>query len=295
MEPAGESTGTNWRPRFSQPVRHRDHDLAGELVGVGLRPWRRRRPRRWRARRARRRRRRGWCPARARRPGRPSARGARRRPARHVPAPASPSVTRWPDAASRVAIPRPAGPVPPNTPMCMSESFAQPDPDPPPPRPPTNISRFACACDGRAPRCSRGVTPRCVARPSEVPDVLAAIGRQQHGLLTRAQALAVMSLVDARPLETSRTARADPARRLPDGRLPGDLGAAAARRVPRAGPEARASFRAAAALHGLEGFARTGLEITHFGAPTVAHRRGRDPRDERVRHRGTSPGSTASR
>ncbi len=33
-----------------------------------------------------------------------------------------------------------------------------------------------------------------------------------------------------------------------------------------AGPEARASFRSAAALHGFDGFARAGLEITHFGA-----------------------------
>jgi very-short-patch-repair endonuclease len=32
-----------------------------------------------------------------------------------------------------------------------------------------------------------------------------------------------------------------------------------------AGPEARASFRAAAALHGFEGFGPDGLEITHFG------------------------------
>jgi very-short-patch-repair endonuclease len=33
-----------------------------------------------------------------------------------------------------------------------------------------------------------------------------------------------------------------------------------------AGPEARASFGSAAALHGFEGFARVDLEITHFGA-----------------------------
>ena len=33
-----------------------------------------------------------------------------------------------------------------------------------------------------------------------------------------------------------------------------------------AGPEARASFRCAAALHELEGFGRTTFEITHFGA-----------------------------
>jgi very-short-patch-repair endonuclease len=110
------------------------------------------------------------------------------------------------------------------------------------------------------------VTPSCVDRPSEVSDVLAAIGRRQHGLVTRAQALAVMS-----PSTLDRWIRArrlEPIRRgvyrmagAPETWEQQLLAACLA-----AGPEARASFGSAAALHGFEGFSRAGLEITHFGS-----------------------------
>jgi hypothetical protein len=99
-----------------------------------------------------------------------------------------------------------------------------------------------------------------------VPDLLTTIGRHQHGLLTRAQILGVKS-----PSTLDRWIRA--------GRLePVRRGIYRMAGAPRtweqellaaclaAGPEARASFRAAAALHRVEGFPRTGLELTHFGA-----------------------------
>jgi very-short-patch-repair endonuclease len=99
-----------------------------------------------------------------------------------------------------------------------------------------------------------------------VSDDLAAIGRLQHGLLTRAQTLAVISpsTLD----RWIRTRRLEPMRRgvyrmagAPETWEQQLLAACLA-----AGPEARASFGSAAALHGFEGFARAGLEITHFGS-----------------------------
>jgi very-short-patch-repair endonuclease len=110
------------------------------------------------------------------------------------------------------------------------------------------------------------VTWSDAVRRSDVDDSLAAVGRSQHGLVTRAQALAVMSrsTVERRV----RSGRLEPARRAvyrmagaPETWEQSLLAACLA-----AGPEARASFRSAAALHELEGFGRTGLEITHFGA-----------------------------
>jgi very-short-patch-repair endonuclease len=95
---------------------------------------------------------------------------------------------------------------------------------------------------------------------------LAAVGRHQHGLVTRAQALAVMSpsALD----RWLRTRRLEPMRRgvyrmagTPQSWQQQLLAACLA-----SGPEARASIRSAAALYELEGFAPVLLEITHFGA-----------------------------
>jgi hypothetical protein len=100
----------------------------------------------------------------------------------------------------------------------------------------------------------------------KVDNPLSRIGREQHGLVTRAQVLAVLSpsTLD----RWCRTRRLEPIRRgvyrmagVPESWEQQLLGACLA-----AGPEARASFRSAAALYELEGFARDGLEITHFGA-----------------------------
>jgi hypothetical protein len=96
-------------------------------------------------------------------------------------------------------------------------------------------------------------------------NALAAIGRHQHGLVTRAQALAVMSpsALD----RWLRTRRLEPMRRgvyrmagVPESWEQHLLAVCLS-----GGPEARASVRSAAALYGLEGFGRSILEITHFG------------------------------
>jgi very-short-patch-repair endonuclease len=94
---------------------------------------------------------------------------------------------------------------------------------------------------------------------------LAGIARRQHGLVTRAQALRELS---ATTLDRRiRARRLEPVRRgvyrvagAPETWEQHLLAACLA-----AGPEACASFRSAAALHGFDGFAREGLEITHFG------------------------------
>lgn len=94
---------------------------------------------------------------------------------------------------------------------------------------------------------------------------LTSIARQQHGLVTRQQALKVLSRntlerrVRARQLEPVRRGiyRFAGAPETWEQQL---LAACLF-----AGPDVRASFRAAAALEGLEGFPRTGLEVTHFG------------------------------
>jgi very-short-patch-repair endonuclease len=99
-----------------------------------------------------------------------------------------------------------------------------------------------------------------------VDNPLSVIGREQHGLVTRAQALAVMSpsALD----RWLRTRRLDPMRRgvyrmagTPESWEQQLLAACLA-----AGPEARASIRSAAALYELEGYGPVLLEITHFGA-----------------------------
>jgi hypothetical protein len=103
-------------------------------------------------------------------------------------------------------------------------------------------------------------------RLSVVNHPLDNVGRHQHGLVTRAQALALMSpgtldrWIRGRRLEPVRRGvyRMAGAPETWEQRL---LAACMA-----AGPEARASVRSAAALHQLEGFARLPLEITHFGA-----------------------------
>jgi hypothetical protein len=99
-----------------------------------------------------------------------------------------------------------------------------------------------------------------------VTNPLSVIGRNQHGLVTRAQALTVMS-----PGSLDRWLRArrlEPVRRgvyrmagVPESWAQSLLAACLS-----AGPEARASFRSAAALYEFEGFASGPLEITHFGA-----------------------------
>jgi very-short-patch-repair endonuclease len=100
----------------------------------------------------------------------------------------------------------------------------------------------------------------------DVENPLAPIGREQHGLVTRAQALAVLSRATLD--RWLRTRRLEPMRRgvyrmagTPESWEQQLLAACLA-----AGPEARASVRSAAALYELERFAPTVLEITHFGA-----------------------------
>ena len=148
-------------------------DLARELVGVGLRRWARRRPRRWRARRGRRRRRRGWCRARGRRPARPTAPAARRRRSAARSRSRDPTTTSWPAAASRAAMPRPAGPVPPNTPIFIAQSFAHPRPRSPPARPlpehPAERVRMRHRSDGWSRRRLVVVPPRHRASHAERP------------------------------------------------------------------------------------------------------------------------------
>ena len=110
------------------------------------------------------------------------------------------------------------------------------------------------------------MTSSRLARLSDVENPLAAVGRQQRGLVTRAQAVTLISR--AHLDRWLRTGRLEPVRRgvyrmagVPETweqlLLAACLGA---------GPEARASFRSASALYEFEGFVRNGLEITHFGA-----------------------------
>jgi very-short-patch-repair endonuclease len=95
--------------------------------------------------------------------------------------------------------------------------------------------------------------------------LLAPVARRQHGLITRGQALAVLPRWT---LDRRLKARAlEPVRRgvyriagVPETWEQQLLAACLA-----AGPAACASFRSAAALHGLEGFGRDRLEITHLG------------------------------
>ena len=134
IEPAGGSTGTNWRPSFSRPLAIEITTLPASCVGVGAWRWPPRRPRPWPARRARRRRRRGWCRARG-----PSTRSPQRSRSSSttccgpiaLPRPDHDLVARR--SPSRAAMPRPAGPVPPNTPICMRAELrtARPDPEHP--------------------------------------------------------------------------------------------------------------------------------------------------------------------
>jgi very-short-patch-repair endonuclease len=100
--------------------------------------------------------------------------------------------------------------------------------------------------------------------------LLGQFARRQHGLVTRAQALSVLT---PWTLERRLKARAlEPVRRgvyriagVPESWEQQLLAACLT-----AGPEACASFRSAAALYGLEGFGRDRLEITHFGCrPSV--------------------------
>lgn len=95
---------------------------------------------------------------------------------------------------------------------------------------------------------------------------LSAIARHQHGLVTRAQALDSMTVATLDRRLSAR--RLEPVRRgvyrmagAPETWEQQLLAVCLA-----AGPEVCASFRSAAVLHGLEGFARDGLEVTHFGA-----------------------------
>jgi very-short-patch-repair endonuclease len=94
---------------------------------------------------------------------------------------------------------------------------------------------------------------------------LAAVARRQHGLVTRAQVLTILSrhTLD----DWIRSRRVEPIQRsvyrvagAPDSWRQRLLAVCLA-----AGSDARASFRAAAVLHGFEGFSPDELEITHFG------------------------------
>src|SRR4051812_50074172 len=100
-----------------------------------------------------------------------------------------------------------------------------------------------------------------------MPNPLAAVGRHQHGLVTRAQALAVMSpsALD----RWLRTRRLEPMRRgvyrmagTPQTWEQQLLAACLA-----AGPEAPAAFRAAAAPYDPEGVGPPVPAIPHFRAP----------------------------
>ena len=203
----------------------RDDDLAVELVGVGRRRWRPRRPRRWRGRRARRRRRRALVPgSQARRPGRPSAPAARRRPAAARSASRDPSTTSCPTAASRAAMPRPAGPVPPSTPILIPRASHSPPPTP-------DIRRRPSMC-----RSVRSTSRSTHGRGGR-GDVSHARGTFRHDrprLADRTPAARPRDptrrcshVLDRDQLGTTasrRRARARPARRVPDRRRAADRG-----------------------------------------------------------------------
>lgn len=99
---------------------------------------------------------------------------------------------------------------------------------------------------------------------------LSAFARRQHGLITRQQALTVLS-----PNTLDRRVRArilEPVRRgvYRVGGVPESWEQQLLAACLHAGPEVRASFGSAAALCGFEGFPRQGLEVTHFGSrPSV--------------------------
>ena len=173
IEPAGDTTGTNWRPSLHEAVRHRDHDLARELVGVGVRRGARRRPRRWRARPGRRRRRRGWCRARGRRPGRPTAPAGRRRRSAARSRSRDPTTTSWPAAARRAAMPAPRRSRSPQHTDLHHPSFAHPRPRSPPARPlpehPAERVRMRHRSDGWWGRRLVVVPPRHRASHAERP------------------------------------------------------------------------------------------------------------------------------
>lgn len=94
---------------------------------------------------------------------------------------------------------------------------------------------------------------------------IAVTARRQHGLVTRSQALEVIS---AGSLERRvRARRLEPVRRgvYRVGGAPETWEQHLLAVCLAAGPTARASFRAAAALHRLDGFAPDVLEVTVFG------------------------------
>jgi hypothetical protein len=95
---------------------------------------------------------------------------------------------------------------------------------------------------------------------------VADVARRQHGLVTRAQVLAVAS--DHQLKRSLRNRSLEPVRRgvyrlagVPETWPQHVLAVCLT-----AGAEAHASFRTGAALHGLPGFSRDVIEITHLGS-----------------------------
>ena len=255
----GRHHGDELAALLDEAVGHRDHGLARELRRRGRARWPPRHPRRWRARRGRRRRRRGWC-----RRSRPATRsphcsrsssttlGARSRSR-------DPTTTSWPTLASRAAIPRPAGPVPPNTPIFIAESFAHPRPRSPPARPlpehPAERVRMRHRSDGWWGRRSVVVPPRHRASHDR-----STASHRSHAASTASspRAPGTRRRLRRRQLDASASspeARTRSPRRLPGRRRPAHLATVTPGRMSRRARAPYASFRSAAALWDLEGFA----------------------------------------
>ena len=170
-----------------------------------------------------------------------------------------PTITSWPAAASRVAIPRPAGPVPPNTPISIpraSHSHHHPE----------HLGVHGVMMRS-TPRCSAvGITVVPGCESSSMSDSrLAPYARTQLGLVTRTQALTKLSphTLD----DWVRARRLEPVRRgvyrvagTPASWRQSILAVCLA-----GGSTTYVSFRAAAALYEFEGFDAGALAVTQFG------------------------------
>lgn len=147
--------------------------------------------------------------------------------------------------------------------MCMGQSFAHRSSPPHTP----NISNFTYTGGGQLRDVQEGVTGVVELRRSGMTDSpLSSIARRQHGLVTRSQALTVIS---RNTLERwVRARRLEPVRRsvyrmagAPESWEQHVLAACLA-----GGTACRASFLSAAALHAFEDFERDAIAITYFGA-----------------------------